>query len=65
MTRLASRRKPADTNAERCNQAPTAIVSYTMAVELKGDERLASATIALSVFTSLTALVAIMAFFPT
>lgn len=45
--------------------APTAIVSYTMAVELKGDERLASATIALSVFTSLTALVAIMAFFPT
>ncbi len=44
--------------------SPTAIVSYTMAVELKGDERLASATIALSVATSLTALVAIVAFFP-
>ncbi len=44
--------------------APTAIVSYTMAVELKGDEKMASATIALSVLTSLTALMVIVAFFP-
>jgi malate permease and related proteins len=44
--------------------SPTAIVSYTMAVELKGDEKLASATIALSVLTSLTALVAVVAVFP-
>ena len=44
--------------------APTAIVSYTMAVELKGDEKLASSTIALSVVTSLVALVWIVASFP-
>lgn len=44
--------------------SPTAIVSYTMAVELKGDEKMASATIAFSVLTSLTALVAVVAFFP-
>jgi predicted permease len=35
---------------------PTAIVSYTMAVELKGDETIASGTISLSVLTSLLAL---------
>lgn len=39
---------------------PTAIVSYTMAVEMKGDERLAAQTIAWSVLTSLLALVAIL-----
>ncbi|MDP2137233.1 MAG: AEC family transporter [Candidatus Didemnitutus sp.] len=44
--------------------APTAIVSYTMAVELKGDEKMASATIALSVVTSLVALAVIVGFFP-
>jgi malate permease and related proteins len=43
---------------------PTAIVSYAMAVELKGDERLASSTIALSVATSLVALIVIVAGFP-
>lgn len=40
---------------------PTAIVSYTMVIELKGDERMASTTIALSVLTSLGSLVAILA----
>jgi len=35
---------------------PTAIISYTMALALKGDDRLASATIALSVIASLLAL---------
>ncbi|MBX3737608.1 MAG: AEC family transporter [Candidatus Didemnitutus sp.] len=44
--------------------APTAIVSYTMAVELKGDEQLASATIVVSVATSLAALAACVALFP-
>lgn len=43
---------------------PTAIVSFTMAVELKGDEQLASGTIALSVVTSLVALAAVVGFFP-
>ena len=41
--------------------APTAIVSYTMAVELKGDETLASGTIVLSVLASLVVLAAIIA----
>ncbi|MBI2514401.1 MAG: AEC family transporter [Opitutae bacterium] len=36
--------------------SPTAIVSYTMAVEMKGDEQLASMTIVASVLTSLVAL---------
>lgn len=44
--------------------APTAVVSYTMAVELKGDGELASSTIALSVATSLASLAAIVALFP-
>lgn len=44
--------------------SPTAIVSYTMAVELKGDEQLASMTIVASVFTSLIALAACVAMFP-
>ena len=44
--------------------APTAVVSYTMAVELKGDEKMASATIALSVGTSLVALIAVVAMMP-
>lgn len=39
---------------------PTAIVSYTMAVEMKGDEAIASGTIGLSVLTSLVALVVIV-----
>lgn len=44
--------------------APTAVVSYTMAVEMKGDEKMASATIALSVVTSLIALIAVVATMP-
>lgn len=40
--------------------APTAIVSYTMALELKGDEALAAGTIPLSVLTSLVALAVIV-----
>lgn len=42
---------------------PTAVVSYTMAVEMKGDGTLAAGTIALSVITSLGALAAIVGFF--
>lgn len=42
---------------------PTAVVSYTMAVEMKGDEQLASGTIVLSVFTSLVALAVIVGVF--
>lgn len=41
--------------------APTAIISYTLAVELKGDERLAASTIAWSVPCSLVTLVVILA----
>lgn len=44
--------------------SPTAIVSYTMAVELKGDEQLASMTIVVSVLTSLVALAGCVAMFP-
>ena len=44
--------------------SPTAIVSYTMAVEMKGDEQLASMTIVVSVVTSLAALAACVATFP-
>jgi predicted permease len=44
--------------------SPTAIVSYTMAVEMKGDEQLASMTIVVSVLTSLVALAACVALFP-
>jgi predicted permease len=42
---------------------PTAIVSYTMAVEMKGDGELASTTIALSVAASLVSLAAVVSFF--
>lgn len=42
---------------------PTAIVSYTMAVEMKGDGEMASATIALSVVTSLASLAAVVSLF--
>jgi predicted permease len=42
---------------------PTAIVSYALAMEMKGDEGIASGTIVLSVATSLAALVAILALF--
>lgn len=44
--------------------SPTAIVSYTMAVEMKGDEQLASMTIVASVVTSLVALAGCVAMFP-
>ncbi len=40
---------------------PTAIVSYTVALELKGDEALASGAIVLSVLASVAALAAILA----
>jgi predicted permease len=40
---------------------PTAVTSYTVAVELKGDEALASGTIVISVLTSLVALVVVLA----
>ena len=39
---------------------PTAVVSYTMAIELKGDHEMASGTIVFSVFTSLAALALIV-----
>lgn len=42
---------------------PTAIVSYTIALELKGDEAIASGTIVLSVLTSLASLAVILAAF--
>lgn len=42
---------------------PTAIISYTMALELKGDEAIASGTIVLSVLTSLGSLAAIVGLF--
>jgi predicted permease len=42
---------------------PTAVVSYTMAVEMKGDDTMASGTIVLSVFTSLVALAVIVGAF--
>ena len=40
---------------------PTAIVSYTMAVEMKGDEPIAAGTIVLAVLGSLAALIVIIA----
>lgn len=40
---------------------PTAIVSYVMAMELKGDEAIASGTIVLSVLTSIVSLATIIA----
>jgi predicted permease len=40
---------------------PTAVVSYTVALELKGDEALASGAIVLSVLTSLLSLAAVLA----
>lgn len=43
--------------------APTAIISYTMALELKGDESLAAGTISLSVLTSLVSLAVIVGMF--
>jgi predicted permease len=42
---------------------PTAVVSYTMAIELGGDESLASGSILLSTFASLPILAAILAWF--
>jgi malate permease and related proteins len=39
---------------------PTAVISYTMALELKGDEALATGAISLSVLTSLLSLVVIV-----
>jgi predicted permease len=42
---------------------PTAIVSYTMALELKGDEAVASATIVLSVLASVVSLAIILGSF--
>jgi predicted permease len=42
---------------------PTAVVSYTMAVELKGDESLAASVIALSVLTSVGSLALIVGLF--
>ena len=42
---------------------PTAIVSYTMALEMKGDEALASGAIVLSVVTSLAALAVVVGCF--
>ena len=42
---------------------PTAVVSYTMAIELKGDETIASGAIVVSVLTSLAALVIIVGAF--
>ena len=42
---------------------PTAIISYTMVLEMKGDEALASGAIVLSVFTSLGSLAAIVGWF--
>ena len=42
---------------------PTAIISYTMALELKGDESLASGVIVLSVLTSVVTLAVIVGTF--
>lgn len=42
---------------------PTAIVSYTMAIEMKGDEAIASGAIVLSVLTSVLTLAGIIGFF--
>jgi predicted permease len=42
---------------------PTAVVSYTMALELKGDEAIASGAIVLSVFASLASLAIIIGAF--
>ena len=42
---------------------PTAIISYTMVVELKGDEALASGAISLSVLTSVVSLAVIVGLF--
>jgi malate permease and related proteins len=43
--------------------SPTAVVSYTMALELKGDETIASGAIVLSVGMSLAALAFIVGAF--
>jgi len=42
---------------------PTAVVSYTVALEMKGDEALASGSIVLSVLTSLVTLAVIVGAF--
>ena len=42
---------------------PTAIVSYTMAVEMKGDESLASGAIVFSVLSSVVSLAVILGVF--
>lgn len=42
---------------------PTAVISYTMAIELKGDEALATGAISLSVLTSLLSLATVVGMF--
>ena len=42
---------------------PSAVISYTMAAEMKGDERLAAGAIVLSTLTSLVALAVIVGVF--
>ena len=42
---------------------PTAVVSYTVALELKGDEKLAAGAIVLSVLTSVVTLAVIVGAF--
>jgi predicted permease len=42
---------------------PTAVASYAMALELKGDEKIASGAIVLSVLTSIATLALVIAFF--
>jgi predicted permease len=42
---------------------PTAIISYTMALELKGDEALATGAISLSVLTSVVSLAVVVGAF--
>ncbi len=42
---------------------PTAIISYVMAMELKGDEAIASGSIVLSVLTSIVSLALVLAWF--
>jgi len=43
--------------------APTAVVSYAVAVELKGDEKIASGSIILSVLASTVTLALVLALF--
>ena len=41
---------------------PTAVASYAMALELKGDEKIASGSIVLSVFLSVVTLALVIAY---